>query len=289
MDNQELRETSARIDEVLEELGRSAPTAVMERVEELLRVVMTLYGAGLERTLELTRATAGDDLVRQLADDEVVGNLLVLHDLHPDNVLTRVQAALDRVRPYLGSHAGGVELLGVDPDGVAHLQLEGSCDGCASSALTVKSAIEDAILVAAPDVVAVEAAGMVDPGPSLLQIQPFREHGSEPDVAGTGWQHLELDVPPRTIARVPLGETTLAVANLDGTLVAYLDRCPACEGAVSEGVLDADVLTCPCGQGFDVRRAGRAAHGSATASMTPVPLLPEHGAWKAAVPQGAVA
>ena len=46
MDNHNLRETSARIDEVLDELGQSAPPAVMGRVEELLRCVMTLY-AGL--------------------------------------------------------------------------------------------------------------------------------------------------------------------------------------------------------------------------------------------------
>ncbi len=124
----------------------------------------------------------------------MVGNLLVLHDLHPDDVLTRVQAALDRVRPYLGSHAGGVSLLGVDADGVAHLRLEGSCDGCASSALTVKSAIEDAILVAAPDVVAVEAEGMVEPGPALLQIQPFGSREEAAEHGTSGWQHLDLDV-----------------------------------------------------------------------------------------------
>ncbi len=63
---------------------------------------------------------------RELADDELVGNLLVLHDLHPDDVDTRVQAALNGVRPYLGSHAGGVSLSGVDENGVVHLQLEGS-------------------------------------------------------------------------------------------------------------------------------------------------------------------
>ena len=174
--------------------------------------------------------------MRRLADDEVVGNLLVLHDLHPDDVLTRVQAALDRVRPYLGSHAGGVQLLGVDAEGVAHLQLEGSCDGCASSALTVKSAIEDAILVAAPDVVAVEAEGMVEPGPALLQIQPFHSREEAAEHVSTGWQHLELDVPPRTLAQVVLGDSRLAVANLDGTLVAYVDRCPACGDAALRGV-----------------------------------------------------
>ena len=197
MDNQLLRETSERIDEVLDELAQSAVPAVMDRVEELLRSVMTLYGAGLDRALEIAHDAVGEDLVRRLAADEVVGNLLVLHDLHPDDVHTRVQAALDRVRPYLGSHAGGVELLGVDEEGVAHLRLEGSCDGCASSALTVKSAIEDAILVAAPDVVAVAAEGMVEPGPALLQIQPFGSREEAAEHGTRAWHHLELDVSPR--------------------------------------------------------------------------------------------
>ena len=158
----------------------------------------------------------------------MVGNLLVLHDLHPDDVLTRVQAALDRVRPYLGSHAGGVQLLGVDAEGVAHLQLEGSCDGCASSALTVKSAIEDAILVAAPDVVAVEAEGMVEPGRRAAPDPAL------PLARGGGRARLRRLAAPRarrTSAHpgpVDLGDARLAVANLDGTLVAYLDRCPAC-------------------------------------------------------------
>ena len=289
MDNQTLRETSERIDELLDELAQSAVPAVMERVEELLRDVMSMYGAGLDRALEIARDAGGDALVRQVADDEVIGNLLVLHGLHPVDVQTRVQAALDQVRPYLGSHAGGVELLGVDAEGVAHLKLEGSCDGCASSALTVQSAIEDAILVAAPDVVAVEAEGMVDPGPALLQIQPFRSREESAEHASSAWQHLDLDVPPRTLAQVPLGGALLAVANLDGTLVAYLDRCPVCGEELSRGSLAADVLTCRCGQGFDARRAGRATDDSGASPMVPVPLLPEHGGWKAAVPQGAVA
>ena len=164
----------------------------MGRVEELLQCVLSLYGAGLERVLE----TVGPEQVRRLADDELVGNLLVLGGLHPDDVDTRVQRALDQVRPYLGSHAGGVSLSGVDADGVVHLRLEGSCDGCPSSALTVKSAIEDAILVAAPDVVAVEAEGMVSEEPALLQIGRFEPH-DEPSRADGG-----LDAPrPRRAAR----------------------------------------------------------------------------------------
>ncbi len=276
-----VREVSERIDTLVDELGRGAPPAVMERVEELVQCVMALYGEGLGRVL----GSLDDAAVRRLADDEVVGNLLVLHDLHPDDVDTRVQQALDRVRPYLGSHAGGVSLSEVDEQGVVHLRLEGSCDGCPSSALTVRSAIEDAILVAAPDVVAVEAEGMVEgmveTGPALLQIEPFRPQ--EPDPS---WAHVELDVPPRTMAPVDVAGRAALVANLDGTLVAYLDRCPACLTALSAGSLAGDRVSCPDGHSYDVRLAGRALAGG-DEHLVPLPLLPEHGAWKISLPASA--
>ncbi len=288
---QSVRDVSERVDILLAELEDRAVPAVMERVTELVQCVMALYGSGLERVIE----TVGPDVVRRLADDELVGNLLVLHDLHPDDVDTRVQGALDRVRPYLGSHAGGVSLSGVDENGVVHLKLEGSCDGCPSSALTVKSAIEDAVLLAAPDVVAVEAEGMVSDGPALLQIAPYR--GQPPTAtAESSWVHLELDVSPRTRSRVEVGGEPLVVANLDGTLVAYADRCPSCLAPLSDGELVGDILTCAsCAHGYDLRLAGRAVGRVAATDpggapdgvehLSPLPLLPEHGGWKVALPQ----
>ena len=110
MEQPSVREVSERIEVLLDDLGDRAMPVVMEQVEELLQCVIGLYGAGLNRILEVV----DPDLRRTLADDEIVGSLLVLNDLHPDDVDTRVQAALDRVRPYLGSHAGGVSLSGVD-------------------------------------------------------------------------------------------------------------------------------------------------------------------------------
>ena len=79
-------------------------------------------------------------------------SLLVVHGLHPDDVGTRVERALDGVRPYLGSHGGDVELLGVTDDGVVRLRLLGSCDGCPSSSVTLTLAVENAIQEAAPEV-----------------------------------------------------------------------------------------------------------------------------------------
>lgn len=164
-----VREAGERIEELLDDLSLSVPPATMEKVSELLRAVMALYGDGLARILDLV-----PERLRDLAGDEVVASLLVLHDLHPDDLATRVQAALDRVRPYLGSHAGGVSIASIE-EGVVRLRLEGSCDGCPSSAVTVRGAVEGAILAAAPDVVAVETEGIVESaGPALLQIGRYR-------------------------------------------------------------------------------------------------------------------
>ncbi len=79
-----------------------------------------------------------------------------MHGLHPYPVETRVEAALARVRPYLGSHGGDVELLGVDEAGVVRLRLLGSCDGCPSSAVTLQLAVEGAVEDAAPEIRGIE-------------------------------------------------------------------------------------------------------------------------------------
>jgi Fe-S cluster biogenesis protein NfuA len=161
------REVGERIERLLDGLraGRDRETA-----EELVRLLVGMYGEGLRRLVALL---AGHDpaLVHRLTEDDLLESLLLLHDLHPLDVDTRVQRALDRVRPYLGSHAGGVTYLGVDAGGVAQLRLEGSCHGCPSSTLTVRTAIEGAILDAAPELAGVEVAGVTAAEPAqTLQI-----------------------------------------------------------------------------------------------------------------------
>ena len=174
MEGADVASLPGRIEGLLDEIARTADSSVLERAEDLVGAVLSLYGAGLSRVVELSDA----EQVRALADDELLGPLLLLHDLHPDTTEVRIQRALDRVRPYLGSHAGGIEFLGVDDEGIAHLRLEGSCDSCPSSTATVQGAVEKAILDAAPEVQALRVEGMVEPPPpasaGLLQIQTRR-------------------------------------------------------------------------------------------------------------------
>jgi Fe-S cluster biogenesis protein NfuA len=173
----DLRAVGTRIEELLGRIRSAGDPATAETAEEVVRLVVELYGAGLERAVEL----AGPEVTERLAGDELLASLLVLHGLHPKDTETRVVEALDKVRPYLGSHAGGVELLGFDPEGVVRLRLEGSCDGCPSSTMTVKLAIERAIEEAAPEVTAVEVENLTaEREPQLLQIRTMRPEWQEP-------------------------------------------------------------------------------------------------------------
>lgn len=278
------QETGERVQRLLDELGASAGAEVGERAEELVRALMDLYGAGLARIVELVGQAGDDQLLTTLGADGLVGALLVLHDLHPQDVEERVSRALDEVRPYLGSHAGGVELLGVDDDAVVHLRLEGSCDGCPSSTVTVKYAIERAIGDAAPEITGVHVEGLSEPdartddGRTLIPAESLLR----PPSGGTGpdagrWATVDDAAAPAPggVRAVEIDGARVLVCHADGTLYAYRNGCPGCGATWADGRLDGTELSCAgCGVGYDVRLAGRETTGVGL-HLDPLPLLAE--------------
>ena len=158
-----------RVDALLDELDAIADPAARDTALALVRELLDLYGEGLARVV--TRVAERDDgaLAETLAGDELVANLLLLHGLHPVPLETRVRNGLDEVRPYLETHGGNVALLGID-EGVVRLQLQGSCSGCPSSALTLKHAVEEAIHRVAPDVAEIVAEDAPAP---LIQLEVY--------------------------------------------------------------------------------------------------------------------
>jgi Fe-S cluster biogenesis protein NfuA len=165
MNDVEARDRVGQVEALLEAVDALPDPAARETAMELVQALLDVYGEGLARIV-----AAGNGLVDELARDELVGHLLLLHGLHPVPVEERVLEALDEVRPYLGAHGGDVELLAIE-DGVARLRLKGSCSGCPSSALTLKLAVEEAITKAAPDIEEIVAEDDPAPAvPGLLQI-----------------------------------------------------------------------------------------------------------------------
>ncbi|MER7463089.1 hypothetical protein [Streptomyces sp. NPDC097981] len=154
------REAGRRVDEVLDRLAATGDRAACAAAEELVRVLMDFYGAGLARIVE----RLGVERLGGLLDDELVTGLLALHDLHPEDVHTRIARALDTVRDP-------VSLAGFDEaTGVLRLRSEpgGGC-GCGSADGVVPQSVEDALACFAPEVTAVEMETAEAPRP-LLQI-----------------------------------------------------------------------------------------------------------------------
>jgi Fe-S cluster biogenesis protein NfuA len=299
-----VRTVGARVEELLEALqpggfASAGPAQAAQAAEELVGLLVGLYGDGLARIVEVLGedGPAGSAVLAKLADDPQVEGLLLLHDLHPLDVDARIQRALDRVRPYLGSHAGGVEYLGVT-DGVARLRLEGSCNGCASSTVTVQLAITGAVEDAAPEVTEVKVEGMTPaptPEPTLLQI------GSRPPSdgvvaarppaaggAGVGWITLPNIGPPSSRpVSASAGGTAVLVCSVRGTLYAYLDACASCGSSMADGKLDREELTCPnCGGRYNVRLAGKGIDDPG-AHLDPLPLLADSQGVRVAMPETA--
>ena len=288
------REVGARVERLLADLATTADPAVAAKAEELARSLVELYGAGVQRMVEIVAAQPqGEDVLAAFTADDFVASLLILHDLHPIAVEDRVQVALDGVRPYLGSHAGGVDFLGIDAAGVAQLSLQGSCDGCPSSLVTVKLAIERAIMDAAPELAGIEVAGVVEEKPAgavLHQIQPYRP-AEDPTEAEPGWFPLPdlSGLPPGEVRAVAVVHVPLAVCRVDGRLYAYRDACPECGSALAGGSLDGPALICPgCAGRYDVQLAGRGVGVDGDVPhLDPIPLVGEDRRATVALPVGA--
>src|SRR6185503_6402442 len=141
-EEKEFQQRIQRVEELVRKIETVADSETRASAVELMQSLMDLHSAGLERMMEIAfqNGDAGSRIIDNFARDELVGSLLLLYGLHPLTLEERVIQALDNVRPYLRSHGGNVELLSVT-DGVVRLKLEGSCNGCASSALTLKLAI----------------------------------------------------------------------------------------------------------------------------------------------------
>jgi Fe-S cluster biogenesis protein NfuA len=279
---------SARVEELRDPQAR-------ELAQELVGAVIAMYGDGLRRIMETIESAreAGTTILDELTQDGAVASLLLIHDLYPVGLEDRVLEALDTVRPYMGSHGGNVELLGID-EGVARLALQGSCHGCAASQATLELAIKQALDEHAPDLVGLEVSGVTSVEPELaVPASGFELPMVHSDAGGavTGLPMASAGSAPRWVpldaaAAVAPGQldvlsvdgTALVVANVGGSLLAYRNACASCGASLRTAGLGADgMLRCAdCGADFDLRRAGRAAGGEPL-QLEPVPLLETGG------------
>ncbi len=160
-ENKDLQHRIQRIGGLVQEIESIADPSVRASTKQLVQLLMEFHGAGLDRALEITAKTGdpGLRLIDELGRDPLVSSLLVLYGLHPDDLETRVNRAVERVRPKVQRNGGEVELLGIE-DGVVRLRLGLTGHACASTGATLQAMVEEAIYEAAPDIVSILVEGL---------------------------------------------------------------------------------------------------------------------------------
>jgi Fe-S cluster biogenesis protein NfuA/nitrite reductase/ring-hydroxylating ferredoxin subunit len=253
----------ARVQELTGRLEDLDDPACRSLAEELTSAVVQMYGAGLERIVELADAGTRDEMSK----DSLVAGLLMIHDLYPVPIEERVMEALDTVRPYMESHGGNVELLGIE-DGIAKLRLEGSCKSCRASSSTLELAVRQALEEAAPDLLGMDVEGVMEEEEEVTGIALPMANGAP------SWHTLDI-APPEALTATSIDDVSLFVANVDGTLLAYRNKCASCGGALDNGTLEDGALRCPgCGRGYFLPQAGRSMDDDHL-QLQPIPLLRE--------------
>jgi hypothetical protein len=172
----ELQAESARIERLLAELRDLVPLPAWQRIEDVLRAIVHLYGAGLGRALAHARASGadGEHFDTRLCDDELLASLLVLHGLHPVGLEERVQRALAVLREELSLADDALRLVRVG-DGSVEIAASETIGGGAMSPGLAEATVRRVLETAAPEITSIEITGLPRPrDPSLVQLRASR-------------------------------------------------------------------------------------------------------------------
>src|SRR5215467_2773141 len=166
-----LRGVSDRLDALLRSLDAHEDPLVRRQVSEAVELLMSLQGAAFERVLALAAdpAAGGPALVTQIADDPLLGPLLLVHSIHPHDLETRISRRLERLRGRIAAFGcrainDGIDgtCLTVRVTGVERISAERSAE--------LHRLIETTLLDAAPELTSVVVIPDGSGAPVLLQI-----------------------------------------------------------------------------------------------------------------------
>jgi len=159
--DEEFQEQIRQLGKLVAQFDDLPDSAAKSASRELVQLLMDVHGRGLERAMEIV-FDAGDSapvIIDKLGQDPIVGNLLLLYSLHPDELETRVNKAIERMRPRLRKLSCTIELEHLHESSV-RVRLTTSGHSCGSSAGDIRSIVEDGMYEFAPDVTSLELDGL---------------------------------------------------------------------------------------------------------------------------------
>ena len=152
---------------LVHELDQIADPAARANAKELLQLLMDLHGRGLERILEIIFDSdqLGSAMIDALGRDPMVGSLLILYGIHPEDLQTRVERGLEQIRSSLFKLGAEARLESIT-DGEVRIRITIMGHTCGSTSRTVRATLEDALYEAAPDATSLVVEGLAELGSS---------------------------------------------------------------------------------------------------------------------------
>lgn len=104
---------------LIEDLENAADPRTRETARELMQTVLELHATGLRNIIEyIQRSESAEQILAACAENDLVSNMLMLHNLHPLPLHVRVQEIVRNLQPVLRAHGAEVEIVHADEEAV---------------------------------------------------------------------------------------------------------------------------------------------------------------------------
>ncbi|MBS4727586.1 NifU family protein [Mycobacterium sp. SM1] len=274
-------ELAKRVDDAIAAVRQLDPSS-RAVAENLKAAIEAIHRAGL---VTIVRRLRADDAARavlfELVDDPVVRLLFSLHEIVRPDPMTQAGRVLQSVRPQLQGHGGDVTLVRIE-DGTAYVRLQGACNGCSMSSVTLRNMVETALVEGVPGITRVQVLPD-EPEPTLVPVSALfaTRHPAEDGWVDAG---AATEIPEGDLAAVSLTtpvsgrQISVLVVNIDGRLTAYVNECAHQAMPLDNAVLDVDngTLTCPW-HGFCYDAASGECLSAPEAQLEQLPLRVDGG------------
>lgn len=280
-DEPSFEELAKRVDDATAALEGLDPSA-RSVAEELKSAIEAIHRAGL---VTIVRRMRADESTRpvlfDLVDDPIVHLLLSLHEIVRPDPMIQATKALNAVRPQLQGHGGDVSLIRIE-DGTAFVRLQGACNGCSMSSVTLRNLVEKALIEGVTSITGVEVLPN-EPEPTLISADSLfaSRHPAE-----EGWAKAAsaADVPDGDLCAMQLTapnsgrQVPVLLVNVNQRLTAYVNECAHEALPLDNAVLDTDngTLTCPW-HGFCYDAASGECLTAPAAQLEQLPLRVDDG------------
>jgi Fe-S cluster biogenesis protein NfuA len=179
MTNGEFQAHAEQVERMVQRVNELKDDDARATALELMQSLMDMHGAALSRIVEVLQDSGdgGRNALASLGSDPLICGMWVLYGVHPLSLDQRVRRAIEKVRPQVHKQGGTVELIDAS-DTVVRVSITSTGNGCHSSPDALKSAVEQAIREAAPEVIDFIAEGVPTSTAGFIpvtMIQPASE------------------------------------------------------------------------------------------------------------------